>query len=48
MSPLDASIAVTIVAGVGGIIVHHRLWKARKARIHTEANAFGDGADNHN
>lgn len=41
MTPLDAGIAVAIAASVGGLAAHHRFRRAREARIHAEADAFG-------
>lgn len=45
MTPVDVGIVATILLGVGGLAVHHQFWKARQARIRTEADAFAGGFD---
>lgn len=45
MTPLDVGIVLALLAGTGGLAVHHRLRQARHARIRTEADAFGGRLD---
>lgn len=40
MTPLEISIVAMLVAGIGGVAVHHRFRRAREARLRTEAEAF--------
>lgn len=41
MTLLDIGVLLVIVTGAGGIALHHQFWRARQARIRTEADAFG-------
>lgn len=45
MTPLDVGIVAAIAFGVGGMLAHHQFWRARRERIRTEADAFGDRSD---
>lgn len=45
MTPLDVGIVLALIAGTGGLAVHHQLHRARQARIRTEADAFGGRLD---
>lgn len=45
MTPLDVGIALALLAGTGGLAAHHQFWRARQARIRTEADAFGGRLD---
>lgn len=45
MTPLNVGIVAAIALGVGGMMIHHQFWCARRERIRTEADAFGDRFD---
>lgn len=45
MSPLDVGLVLALLAGTGGLAVHHQIHQARQARIRAEADAFGGRLD---
>lgn len=45
---LEPGLFIALLLGgvaVTGLALHHRVWSARKARIHTEAEAFSGRID---
>lgn len=45
MTPLDVGLPAAILLGVAGLALHHRVWRARRDRIRTEADAYGGRLD---
>lgn len=45
MTPVSVGLVAAILLGVAGVAVHHQFWTARRARLQTEADAFGGRLD---